>query len=97
MFNPGLSTNLDVDVSQLTIQHPGDDPIVMPLNKVVEQKEPVAVVQCAAGVQQFQIRRGQDFDCGSNTYNVVDITSTQVIIVDKLTKEKRTIKPAVGK
>jgi hypothetical protein len=97
VFNRGLSTNLEVDVSQLTIQHPGDDSIVMPLNKVVEEKEPVAMAQCAGGVQQFQIRRGQDFDCGTNTYNVVDITSTQVIIVDKLTKEKRTIKPAVGK
>ena len=45
-------------------------------------------------VQTFSIRRGQDFDCGGKSYNVVDITSTQVIILDKLPKEKHTISAA---
>lgn len=97
VYNATLGVTNEVDVSELTIQHPGDDPIVMPLNKVIEEKEPVAVVQCADGSQQFQIRRAQDFECGSANYNVVDITSTQVIIVNKLTKQTHTIRPAGGR
>ncbi len=91
VFNPSLNRTNEVDVSELTIQHPGEDPIVLVLNTVKEEKEPVAIVQCPDGVQSFPVRRGEQFNCTGKTYNVVDITSSEVIIVEKLSKEKRTI------
>ncbi len=91
VFNKSLNVTNEVDISELTIQHPGEDPIVMVLNTVKEEKEPVATVQCPDGVQSFLVRRGQEFKCIGKTYNVVDITSTQVIILEKISKEKRTI------
>jgi len=93
---PGVGPR-ELDVSELTIQHEGDEPIKLVLNRETQEKEPVASIQCAGGGQLRQASRQQEFTCGDKTYIVVDITSTQVIIVDKLTKEKRTIRPAVGK
>jgi hypothetical protein len=86
---PGVGPR-EVDVSELTIQRNGDDPIVLPYNRLVEEKEPVATIQCTDGGRELYLSRQQEFSCGSKTYIVVDITPTQVIIMDKLSKEKRT-------
>jgi hypothetical protein len=87
---PGLGQR-EVDVSELTIQHEGDDPIVLVLNRLTEEKEPVATIQCTEGNQTLQVSRQQSFDCGGKSYIVVDITSTQLIIMDKKSREKLTI------
>ncbi len=86
---PGVGPQ-DVDVSELTIQHEGDEPIVLPLNKVVEEKEPFVTIQCSDGGPELYLSRQQEFTCGGKTYIVVDMNPTQVIIMDKLSKEKRT-------
>jgi len=94
---PGVGPR-EVDVSELTIQHAGDEPIKLILNRETQEKEPVASIQCAEGGQLRQASRQQEFTCGDKTYIVVDITSTQLIIMDKLSKEKHTISvPGVGK
>jgi hypothetical protein len=84
---PGVGPR-EVDVSELTIQREGEDPIVLVLNRVTEEKLAAASVQCSAGGQTYTVSRGQEFECGGKTYIVVDITPTQVIIMDKLTKER---------
>jgi hypothetical protein len=84
---PGIGPR-EVDVSELTIQHEGEDPVLLVFNRITEEKQPVATVQCAAGSQIYSVSRQQEFSCGGKTYIVVDITPTQVIIMDKLSKEK---------
>ena len=94
---PGVGAR-EVDVSELIIQHEGDDPIKLVLNRETQEKEPVASIQCAEGGQLRLASRQQEFTCGDKTYIVVDITSTQLIIMDKLSKEKHTISvPGIGK
>lgn len=85
----------DVDASFLIIQRESDEPIKLVLNRLTEEKEPVATVQCAEGNQTYSVSRGQEFQCGGKTYIVVDITSTQLIIMDKQTREKLTITTAI--
>jgi hypothetical protein len=98
VFNAATGSTNKVDVSELTIQHAGEDPIRLVLNKITEEKEPVAVAQCAEGGNAFNLHRQQEFDCAGKTWIVVDITSTQLIIMDKLSKEKHTISlNAVGR
>ncbi len=80
----------DEDVSRITIQHEGEDPLVLVLGKVTVQKEPVAWVSCGGGAPSPK-RRGQQFNCEDKTWIVVDITSTQVIIIDAQTQERRLI------
>jgi hypothetical protein len=92
---PGVGPR-EVDTSFLIIQHEGDEPITLVLNRPTEEKEPVASVQCAEGNQTYAVSRGQKFDCSGKTYIVVDITSTQLIIMDKQSREKSTINPAIG-
>lgn len=86
---PGIGPR-EEDVSELTIQREGEDPIILVYNRLTEEKLPVASVQCTGGSQVFSVSRGQEFECGGKTYIVVDITPTQVIIMEKLSKEKHT-------
>jgi hypothetical protein len=93
---PGIGPR-EVDASELTIQKEGEDPIVLVFNRVTEEKLPVASIQCTGGSIVYP-SRGNEFDCGGKTYIVVDITPTQVIIMDKLSKEKHIHNiPGVGK
>lgn len=80
------------DVSELTIQIPNGKPIILPLGEVITSGDPVAWVECftgPAGAQTNQVRRGQTFGCGTNTYNVVDIFSNQMIIVNPAKPEEK--------
>jgi len=79
------------DVSELTLQHEGEDPIVMVLNRIAEQREPLARVVCKGNAQIVEVRRGQRFDCGETAYNVVDITLKQMIIIDVKSGERHEI------
>jgi hypothetical protein len=85
---PGIGAR-EVDCSELTLQHEREDPIVLVLDKVAEEREPVATLQCTAAGGTLPVRRQQTFDCGGQTYNVVDILPKQVIIADIKSKEKR--------
>ena len=79
------------DVSELTIQRGTEPPLVLPLNRIIEEQEPEAVIICTADNQNQPVRKGQSVVCGGRIYNVVDITLRQVLIVDEQTKEKLTI------
>jgi hypothetical protein len=92
--DPQIGRKTAKDVSELTIQHEGEDPITLVLGREAQQQEPVALVQCGSGAQSFKVRRGQRFSCAGKTYIVVDMTPTQMIIVDEQTKEKHTIGPS---
>ena len=87
---PGIGKHLR-DTSELTIQRGNEPPVLLVLNRVTEEKEPEAVVNCVADNLDLPVRKGRTFVCGGKLYNVVDITLKQVIIVDDETKEKLTI------
>ncbi|MGD0651125.1 MAG: hypothetical protein ABSA97_08305 [Verrucomicrobiia bacterium] len=85
----------DKDVSELTLQHEGDDPIVMVHGRIKAGREPVAQILC--GGSTLYVRRGQPFSCVDTTYNVVDITPKQMIIIDVKSGEKQIIPLSVPK
>lgn len=94
---PGVGKR-ELDASELTIQYAADEPIKLVLNRETQEKEPVASIQCTEGGQLRLASRQQEFTCGDKIYIVVDITSTQLIIMDKLSKEKHTVSvPGIGK
>jgi hypothetical protein len=93
VYNPSLGVTNEVDVSELTIQRRDDSPILLTLGKVAEEKEPLAEATCITETHTLalKLRKGEKFLCGAATYNVVDITPTQVIIEETKSKEKHTI------
>ena len=92
--DPTLGSKRDKDVSELTVQHEGGNPVVLVLGQESEDQEPVAEVRCAGDVQTGEYRRGQSFTCKGVTYKVfdIDINSKQMIIVDTQTQEQHIIK-----
>ncbi|MEI8062664.1 MAG: hypothetical protein WCH84_01225 [Verrucomicrobiota bacterium] len=89
--NPRTHAQRQQDDSELTIQRGTEPPLVLPLNRIIEEREPEAVLTCMADNQNQPVRKGQSVVCGGRIYNVVDITLRQVLIVDEQTKEKLTI------
>ncbi len=81
----------ELDVSEITLLHENEKPIVLPLGREAEEQEPVAVIRCAMDMQSSQVRRAQRFSCGDKTYIVVDINSTQMIIVDAKSEKREVI------
>jgi hypothetical protein len=79
---PGLVGKHEVDVSELIIQHADEEPIVLVLGHITEEKEPVATVRCPNETQMKDVRRGQFFECTGKRYKVIDITPAQMITVD---------------
>ncbi|MCS7047710.1 MAG: hypothetical protein NZ483_00255 [Verrucomicrobiae bacterium] len=94
VFHSSLGREVTVDVSELTVQRPGEKPVVLVLNREAEEEEPVATLRCKpfmSDATTFRVRRGQQFTCAGKTYKVVDITFNTVIIADILTEERRTL------
>ena len=85
----------DKDVSELTVQHEGDEPIVMVYGRIKAGREPVAQILC--GGSTLYVRRAQVLNCADTTYNVVDITPKQMIIIDAKSGEKQIIPLSVPK
>ncbi|HTS18389.1 MAG TPA: hypothetical protein VMP11_12510 [Verrucomicrobiae bacterium] len=92
--DPTVGGKREKDVSELTVQHDGGNPVVLVLNKESEDQEPVANVRCTKDGQTGEYRRGQTLTCGGTTYKVFDIdtNSKQMIIVDTQTQEQHIIK-----
>ncbi len=92
--DPTLGRKRDKDVSELTVQHEGGNPVVLVLGQETEDQEPVAQVHCDADGQTGEYRRGQSFMCKGATYKVfdIDINQKQVVIVDTQTQEQHIIK-----
>jgi len=87
---PGLPDQ-EVDCSVVTLKRANENPILLVLGKPTEEQEPVAMIQCGAEPRPRDVRRGLEFTCEGTTYKVVDIDSSQVIIIEKQTGEKHTI------
>lgn len=92
--DPALGRKRDKDVSELTVQHEGGNPVVLVVNKESEDQEPVAQVRCSADAKVSECRRGQSFVCKGVTYKVNEIDSNlkQMVIIDTKTQEQHTIK-----
>ena len=79
------------DVSEVTLQHAGEEPIILIVGQPAEQREPVASVQCSGAMPAQKVRRGQQFGCPGASYNVVDITLTCIVILDAKSGERHNI------
>jgi hypothetical protein len=92
--DPTLGRKRDKDISELTVQHEGGNPVVLVVNKESEDQEPVAQVRCSADAKVSECRRGQSFVCKGVTYKVNEIDSNlkQMVIIDTKTQEQHTIK-----
>jgi hypothetical protein len=88
--DPLLGSKREKDLSELTVQHEGGNPVVLGLES--EDQEPVAEVRCHADGAVKEYRRGQTIECDRKTYKVVDITLQQMVIVDAQTQEQHVIK-----
>jgi hypothetical protein len=91
IFNRALGVTNTVDVSELTISKEDGTQIVLVLDRLAQEREPIAQLTCASDGQELRLRVGTEFACGGKTYKVVDIAPTQVVIEDAQTSEKHTI------
>lgn len=92
--DPRLGRDREVDVSELTVQHQGEKPVVLVLGQPAVHGEPVATVACQCpgrGPLTTTVRRGQSFRCGFSGYNVVDIKPDRMVIVDPQKPEEKPI------
>jgi hypothetical protein len=86
------------DVSRLTVQVRDEPPITLTKGQRSLAREPVAWAGCQTRdvtnpkiivkSKPERVRRGSKIVCGTNTYNVIDIKASQMIIVD--TSESKT-------
>jgi hypothetical protein len=90
--DPATQTKRDLDVSELTVQHPGNNPKVLVLLQAGVEEEPVAQVRCDVASPTREYRRGQLIQCTGKTYKVVDIDLDQMVINDQQTGEQSIIK-----
>jgi len=65
--------------------------------QIKEGREPVAWVVCPGSARMLDVRRDLLFSCGDATYNVIDITPKQMIIINQKSEEKLTIPLSVPK
>jgi hypothetical protein len=93
VYDPSISANVEKDVSEITLQHEGEAPIKLVLRQEAEQQEPVVLIRCASDPQTIENKkaRGQRFVCERKTYIVVDITQTQMILLEPESGKKHTI------
>lgn len=82
----------EIDVSELTVQHPGNKPKALVLGQAGVEEEPVAQIRCDVASPTREYRRGQLIQCTGKTYKVVDIDLKQMVIVDAQTGDNYTIK-----
>ena len=92
MDDPSLGVKRDKDLSELTVQHPGNAPKVLILGQEGVEEEPVARVRCDVASPTHEYRRGQPFQCGTKNYKVVDIDLKQMVIRDTQLGDQYTIK-----
>jgi hypothetical protein len=90
--DPAINAKHETDVSELTVQHPGNKPKVLVLGQAGVEEEPVALVRCDVNSPNREYRRGQLIQCAGKTYKVVDMDLKQMVIVDTQTGENFTIK-----
>ena len=82
--DPKTGTATGADLSELTLQREGEDPIVLVFNQIKEGREPVAWIAVQGETKSRLVRRQGEFK-GSDgkTYKVIDITPKQMILLDE--------------
>jgi hypothetical protein len=92
--DPTLGGQHEKDVSELTVQHGGEKPVLLVLGQESEDQEPVAQIRCGSAGATREYRRGQSFECERKTYRVFDIDMDQklMVIIDTQTQEQHPIK-----
>jgi len=90
--DPVTGTQHETDVSELTVQHPGNKPKALVLGQAGVEEEPVALVRCDVTSPNREYRRGQLIQCTGKTFKVVDMDLKQMVIVDTQTGNNYTIK-----
>jgi hypothetical protein len=94
--DPSLNRTREKDVSELTVQHAGNNPVLLVLGQEAEEHEPVAQVRCTATGPTQDYRRGQLIECQRKMYRIIDIVvdsdPKRMVIVDTQTQEQRIIK-----
>jgi hypothetical protein len=91
--DPALGGKREKDVSELSVQHAGENPVVLVYLQETEEQEPVAKVRCGPTGVEREYRRGQRIECAGRTYKVVDIDPKQMVIVDTQTEVQHIVKP----
>lgn len=91
--DPSVGGKREKDVSELTVQHAGDNAVVLVYLQETEEQEPVAKARCGPAGVDRKYRRGQQINCNGKIYKVVDIDPKQMVIVDTQTEEQHVIKP----
>ena len=86
---PGITSKMEQDLSELTVQHEGEDPIVLVLGRVAAYPKRYARIQYTEGTGDFCA--GDTFESGGKTYKVVDIADKEVVIVELKSGEKQTL------
>jgi hypothetical protein len=92
--DPTLGREHEKDVSEITVQHGTEKPVLLVLGQESEDQEPVAQVRCDVGGLTREYRRGQSFECERKTYRVfdIDMDQKQMVIIDAQTQEQHIIK-----
>ena len=94
--DPSLGGKRDKDLSELTVQHAGNNPVQLVLGQEAEEHEPVAQVRCTSAGPTQDYRRGQLIECQHKTYRIIDIVvdsdPKRMVIVDTQTQQERVIK-----
>jgi hypothetical protein len=79
------------DVSELTLQREGEEPVVLVFLQVQTVRERIAQVVCpGSAVTQTVYRSEFFFHCGESVYKVEDIKPDKMIIIDWKSGEEKT-------
>ncbi|MBM3860787.1 MAG: hypothetical protein FJ395_14200 [Verrucomicrobia bacterium] len=87
---------LTEDCSELTVQHKGEDPIVLVLGVPGTHPKPYARILWRDNPEPFEKPVGETFTAGRSTYKVIDIKDREVIIENVRSGKKLTVRPAAA-
>jgi len=85
---------LTEDRSELTVQHEGEEPIVLVLGKPTTYPKRYARILCRGKTDPIEIPAGETFQFGNRSYKVIDIQDKEVIIEDMKSGKRLTVVPA---
>jgi hypothetical protein len=97
VFNPSVGVAVEVDHSEVTLERPGEDAILLERDKGHLRTESVATIVCQEDPQkEIQVRRNQSITCPSNTYIVIDMNDKQMVIKNSITGKEDIIERFQG-
>jgi hypothetical protein len=89
----GTTATNKVDVSELTLQHEGEAPIVLVKGEWKTVSEPVMrFVDSPSGRTVDVYRSEENFACGSSFYRIIEIKSDCVVVMDGRTSTRSTLR-----